>query len=637
MRFGGIEFIPSSIQVRSYGSGWQYASVDDNVAIYNDFVPLLYGTAWYYPPIVFARNDGNLTHMEVLLGMGPIQGVQKVLVNQIEIPAGQAGKNMTGTGWYNAISLGSRNGAFNPDFKDAAGHPAGDPYGSMAYLSLVVPNQINNGVSLPTVRVLANGLQLPIYGADGSYQGTEFTPNPAWILLDILQRSGWGLNNIDLATFAATAAFCDQQIQTQDLNGNSIMIPRYQCNLYLQNRRNAADVIRGIRNGNRLLFTYGAGGMLQLQVENTIALQQSTKPAWTNSTEPLAGGWPAYEFSDGSTGAANILRKPNGEASVQVSCRNIADTPNQVTVEFQDAFNGYQQDSLLTVDVDDIQLTGQVITSSLMALGIPNYDQAARVSQFTLDKAVNGNTYITFQTSVKALGLRPGDIIAVTYLKEGFERQPFRITKIAPGANYRVITITAQIQQDEWYEDTNGQIPGGTGTNRQPDSGIGVPRPLLGNVIDSNGIPEYQINESSSAASDGGVTEELTVGFVVPSVIAIGGPAIPMLSLAGTIGSGGTLAGDQTLYYAVSALDSAGSESAPSFVVLVRIPPGSNSNSVTLTGLSFDGKTGSFNVYRGPNPQQWAGSPPPGPEYQLHGYGIAGASLGATGSGIRSR
>ncbi|MGA3076736.1 MAG: hypothetical protein ABSG56_24000, partial [Bryobacteraceae bacterium] len=65
-RFGGIEFMPSSIQVRSYGSGWQYAAVDDNIAIYNDFVPLLYGTAWFYPPIVFTRNDGNLTYMEVL-------------------------------------------------------------------------------------------------------------------------------------------------------------------------------------------------------------------------------------------------------------------------------------------------------------------------------------------------------------------------------------------------------------------------------------------------------------------------------------------------------------------------------------------------------------------------------------------
>ncbi len=605
MRFGGLEFVPSSIQVRSYGGGWQYAPVDDNLAIYNDFVPLLYGTAWYYPPIVFTRNDGNLTHMEVLLGMGPIQDVQKVLVNQIEIAVGQSGQNMTSTGWYNVISLGGRNGAFNPDFKDAAGNPAGDPYGSMAYMSVVVPNQISNGQSLPTVQVLADGLQLPIYGSDGTYQNTEFTANPVWILLDILQRSGWGTDNIDLTTFAAAAAYCDQQIQTQDLNGNAIMIPRFQCNLCLQSRRNAADTIRGIRNASRLLFTYSMSGLLQLQVENSIALQQPTQPAWSNSTEPLNGGWPAYEFSDGSTGTANILRKSNGEPSVQVSSRSIADTPNQVTIEFQDAFNAYQQDSLLTVDVNDVQLTGQVISTALMALGLPNYDQAARISQFTLDKAVGGNTYIAFQTSVKALGLRPGDIITVTYLKEGFERQAFRITKIAPGANYRITTITAQIEDDDWYLDTNGQIPGGTGSGLQPNSGIAVPRPLLGNIIDSSGNPEYQITESSSNESDGGTTEDLTVGFFVPPTTVPGGPGIPLVSLAATIAAvGGTLAGNQILYYAVSALDSAGNESTMSFMILASIPSGTDTNSVTLTGLSFDTKTVSYNVYRGPNPQQ---------------------------------
>ena len=603
-RFGGLEFMPSSIQVRSYGGGWQYAAVDDNLAVYNDFVPLLYGTAWYYPPIVFTRNDGNLTHMEVLLGMGPMQGVQKVLVNQIEIPVGVSGQNMTATGWYNLISSGGRDGAFNPDFKDASGNPAGDPYGSMAYLSVVVPNQISNGLSLPTVQVLMDGLQLPIYGADGGYQSAQFTANPAWILLDILQRCGWSTDHIDLTTFAAAAAYCDQQIQTQDLSGNSVMIPRFQCNLCLQSRRSAADTIRGIRNAARLIFTYSMGGLLQLQVENTIALQQPSLPTGSNSVEPLNGGWPAYEFNDGSAGPANILRKANGEPSVQVSSRSIADTPNQVTIEFQDAFNGYQQDSLLTVNVADVQLTGQVIGTALKALGIPNYDQAARISQFVLDKAVSGNTYITFDTSVKALGLRPGDIITVTYLKEGFERQPFRMTKIAPGANYRITTITAQIQQDEWYLDTNGQIPGGTGATLQPGAGIGVPKPLLGNVIDSNGNPEYQITESSNDTSDGGVSEALTVGFLVPSTTVPGGPGIPLISLAATIGGGGTLAGNQGLYYAVSALDSAGNESSLSFVVLANIPPGSNTNSVTLTGLSFDARTQSFNAYRGSNPQQ---------------------------------
>ena len=69
--FGGIEFVPPAISVRTYGDKSSHTSaVAVNEARYNDFVPLVYGTAWYAPPVVFARNDGNLTRMEVLLGIG---------------------------------------------------------------------------------------------------------------------------------------------------------------------------------------------------------------------------------------------------------------------------------------------------------------------------------------------------------------------------------------------------------------------------------------------------------------------------------------------------------------------------------------------------------------------------------------
>jgi hypothetical protein len=50
-RFGGLEFVPAQILVRAYGEkGTQLSPLLDNLAIYNDFVPLVYGTAWYEPP-----------------------------------------------------------------------------------------------------------------------------------------------------------------------------------------------------------------------------------------------------------------------------------------------------------------------------------------------------------------------------------------------------------------------------------------------------------------------------------------------------------------------------------------------------------------------------------------------------------
>ena len=52
------------------------------------------------------------------------------------------------------------------------------------------------------------------------------------------------------------------------------------------------------------------------------------------------------------------------------------------------------------VDPDDIGLTGQTTSATLMALGLPQFDQAARILKFNLDKSILGNTYIEFQTSV---------------------------------------------------------------------------------------------------------------------------------------------------------------------------------------------------------------------------------------------
>ncbi len=75
-RFGGIEFVPSTYLVRGFGQKTsELSAVQENVAKYNDPVPLVYGTGWLKAPVIFARNDGNLTHMEVLLGAGVMQGV----------------------------------------------------------------------------------------------------------------------------------------------------------------------------------------------------------------------------------------------------------------------------------------------------------------------------------------------------------------------------------------------------------------------------------------------------------------------------------------------------------------------------------------------------------------------------------
>jgi len=601
-RFGGVEYVPPSIYVRTHGErSYHVSALVENEARYNDFVPVVYGTAWYAPPIVFARNDGNLTRMEVLLGMGEIEDVLRVVVNEIEIPAGRAGENMTATGWYEVVSYGARTGGFDPNFTDENGNPAGDPYGSMALLSVVVPNRIHDGHGLPKVQVLLRGLRVARYSADGSYLGDAYDNNPAWVILDVLLRTGWHTDDIDLSSFAEAAAYCAEPVAASDLHGNPVWIPRFQCNLVLRRRRSVAEILRGIRAGSRLFLRQSGSGKIQLCCENTLALQQPVKPAGSNSREPLNGGWPAYEFGDGTLGFSGILRKANGEPSIRFWSRTAADTPNRCSIEFQDEFNEYQQDSLSLVDVEDVLRGGQEISGSLNALGIPNFHQASRVVQLELNKSLRGNFYAEFETSVRGVGLKPGDIITISYLKAGLLRQPFRIKSVAPGLNYRTVLITAQIHDDGWYtDDANGS---GQGIGRQRSSEIGLPRPLLGATLDEDGDRQFTVEETAVAGADGQPLLSLRVGFGSPRMPSSSSVGIPLLSLSPVVSTeGGTLAGGQTLYYGISAVGEDGSESSLSFLARAVIPPGSNTNQVQLRGLSFAPGTQSFRVYRGRNP-----------------------------------
>jgi hypothetical protein len=596
-RFGGIEYVPPTILVRGAGQKKsQLSAVQENTASYNDFVPLIYGTQWHMPDVVFSRNDGNLTRMEVLLGMGEIQGILGVLVDDIQIPQGVSGVDMTSTGWYNLISAGSRNGQQDPNFSDGRGHLLGDPYGSMAYLSIVVPNRVNDGTSIPAVQVLMQGLKLWQFDTSGNLLGEQFSCNPAWVLLDILMRCGYALTEIDTASFAHAAAYADALISVDDPVGGYVQLPRFQCNFALKNSQSAGEIIRSIRNASQVYLVLNSSGLLEARVENTFALQQPSLPAGSNATSQFNGGWPAYEFD-----AASIARASDGSASVKLSKKGAQDTPNRLSIEFQDSFNQYQQDSLSLADEADVNLCGQEVAIRWDAVGISTFSQASRMLLLALNKSIPGNFFIEFQTSVKALGLIPGDLITVTYIKENLQRTPFRITKVTPGGNYRTATITARLHDDAWYSDAATGIKGGLGT--QSGRGSGLPAPVAGTVVDSNNNLQLGISESEVISGSGSVSVELAVSFTAPTG-QIGTLAAPLIGLAPVVAStGGSLSGGANYFYAVSAVDSGGGESSLSFIAQATTAQGGNTNSVVLGGIVLPPRGVGFHVYRGVNPE----------------------------------
>jgi len=616
-RFGGLEFVPPTILVRGAGQkALQLSAVQSNQAAYNNSVPLIYGTQWTQPPVVLSRNDGNLTRMEVLLGMGEIEGVLSVLVNGVEIPLGVQGRNMTATGWYNLVSTGARSGGFDLNFTDAHGTPQGDPYGSMAYLAVVVPNRISDGTGIPAVQVLVQGTKLLRFDNSGTSLGTAFSANPAWVLLDILLRTGFELSEIDVTSFALAAAYADQLLTVDDPVGGNTQLPRFECNFAMNYPDSAGDVIRGIRNNSRMYLVLNSAGLVEVRVENAFALQQPVKPAASNSTEPFNGGWPAYEFD-----ARSIARTNDGASTVRLTTKGASDTANRLTIEFQDRFNQFQQDSLSLSDQDDELLCSQTVAAAWDAVGISSFNQAARMLLLGLNRGLQGNLFIEFQTSVKALGLMPGDLITVTYAKENLQRTPFRITQVKPGASFRTVTISAQLHNDAWYSDSVTGIIGGRG--RQTGVTSGLPAPVAGVTADADGLLQLGITEAEVSGGNGATQVELAVSFTAPSGTPGTLPS-PLMSLATMVSSsGGTLAAATTYFYAISAVDTDGNQSPLSFIAQATTPAGSSTNTVTLSGIALPSGAAGFHVYRGVTSgflQRIASAVPPSPTFTDSGF-----------------
>src|SRR5581483_9244921 len=126
--------------------------------------------------------------------------------------------------------------------------------------------------------------------------------------------------------------------------------------------------------------------------------------------------------------------------------------------------------------------------------------------------------------------IRPGDIIAITYLKEGFARTPFRVTRLSPSMNYQTVTVFAQIHNDDWYSDNTAIL---MNAGRQPGSAVQTPRPLIGQIAHNDAIGNFEffdfaVSEEIQTATDGSATDIFSVSFSQPRMPSTSIPNLPL-------------------------------------------------------------------------------------------------------------
>lgn len=646
-RYSGEQWAPPNREVRSksYAQGKTITVFDSqNPNLYDQYVPMLYGTQWLEPVQLNMVQDGNSARLEAVICQDDITqyGILMVLVNDHVIP------QWYGTGdplyrWQfctdnGHLSTGDRSGARSNDagYNDTSGHPLGDPHGGKATIEIVVYLDLVGGGGSPNVRILARGPKLRVYTNATTYT-KQFTANPVWQLMDLLIWSNYKYSQIDIANFVTASAYCDPSVSYTDLNGNTSSHARFRSSFALTKRQKASDVVQSLLQSFDGQLGYGPTGLLQLQIHQTLADQQPSAIAGSNYNTAVlsmhangtaANGYVAYLFDE-----SNI------DGPVKITSRPNSDSPNRVNFGFQDEDNRWQDDSITMVDTADIARSGgyggsQETPASVNITGVCNFDQGIRDANVYLAETLRGNEigdtrgtrYFEVSSNFRGVHLKVGQICMVRFQQLGLEpatplQSPSgtpvmgilaRLIKIAPTTDWEKATYTLQWHEDIWYTDAYGQQPARFYSDPSKHKPARLPYPWQPNgeiPMGSNALgrnSNFALAQVYSKDSAGNTIATLVVNGVPPAN-SFGAVAPPLVGTQGTTAnSGGSITGGQTIVMCISAKDSTGKYSPLSKPCLVSIPTGTNTNTATSATVNWQTGTSGYILFAGPDEQHMA-------------------------------
>ncbi len=649
-RFKAIQWAPSTreTQSKSYAQGKNVTVFSSrNDSIYERSYPLVYGSQWVkHPLIANTLGDGNSTRCEVVICEGDVglHGVNMVVVNGVVIPRLGSSPDNKIFRW-NFVGdpidthTGTRNGSPTRDagYTDSSGNPQGDPYGSLATIEIVVYIDLAQSSSAPDVRILSVGplLKTPTSADPAGQAGWPYlwTNLSAWVLLDLLIWANYQYSELDLQTFMDASDVCNVQVSYTDAFGATKQRGRYCSEFALEDRRKANEVLQAVARGfNAQLVPNSTTGLLQLFIRQTLADQQPAPVPGSNYNTAVAS------LTADNTGSTGYLAYLIDESVIQQDGKGVpimrgpyclpnAQTPNRLSFGFQNADNGYSDDSLSIADPDDVaraggyQLGGALIDSGFPVMGISTFDQGTRVGNCILAESFRGNpigdTRGTYFWDIEATHriehLRVGHIVGFRY--EATALSPAvtlsglpsnttlaRVVSITPTTDYERIRITIAWHEDEWYTDVFGQRGAPGYSNPLQASRDRLPyvwkpygqQPCVGNSLHDPTDWGFQISQIYETAADGTGIAKLGLAGCPPVNIFSPDTQPPVIAIQGTTANtGGTIRGGATTgtvmeyFIHLSAYDANNLLTPMSNPCKVVVPNGTNTNTITTAGISW--------------------------------------------------
>lgn len=306
---------------------------------------------------------------------------------------------------------------------------------NIAYLAITCKRtpKIDINYNLTTI---VKGRKIRVYTTVNDYE-IKYSENPAWILFDFLTSYnglGIALNNscevddnlvaqlFDLETFIESAAFCDEEIEYTDNEGNVHTTPRFTFNMIFDSQTSARDLIdeiyRSCRGG---LFTHN--GKLQFKIDKA---------------EPVSQVFTEQDIIKGSETFQVIPAEEHYEI-LRVSY--ISPEHEWQKVEAFAEIPVYRY--------------GAPIEHSVNLYSCTNFQQASRLAWYYVNSKALCPYFGSFQTDYRAYTLEVGDVIQIDSLLMGLNNYLVKVTSVKDDGS-GVFTVNWRNYDERLYNDTLG-------------------------------------------------------------------------------------------------------------------------------------------------------------------------------------
>ena len=221
---------------------------------------------------------------------------------------------------------------------------------------------------------------------DGFWDGTfrvAYSNNPAWVMYDLLTAKRYGLgrkietSQVDKWALYSVAQYCDQMVD----NGMGGMEPRFTCNAYLTENRQAYEVLQDLVSCFRGMYIWD-GQNVSVNIDRT--------------SDPVA----MYTNSNVVEGIFSYSSSPLNTISTAVQ------------IQYVDAADGYRTKSEYVSDDVAIKRYGLNV-KQITSFGCTSRSQAIRTGKWLLETSRLERQSVTFSVGRAGLKHLPYDIIQV--------------------------------------------------------------------------------------------------------------------------------------------------------------------------------------------------------------------------------